>query len=101
MMRTVWGSSSCAKTAGPLGIGDGFERGGDGGVVGGGGGEGFLGEAPAGGAGEAAGVGGELFGEGWVVGGGGDDGYVFEVLGGGADHGGAADVDVLDDFGEG
>ncbi len=74
---------------------------GDGGVVGGGGGEGSLGEAPAGGSGELAGVGVEFGGEGLVVGGGGDDGDVFEVFRGGADHGGAADVDVFDDLGEG
>jgi hypothetical protein len=49
----------------------------------------------------SAGVGGELFGEGGVVGGAGDDGDVFEVLGGGAHHRRAADVDVLDDLGEG
>ncbi len=60
-----------------------------------------LGEAPAGGAGERAVVGGELVGDELrIVGGGGDDGDVFEVLGGGADHGGAADVDVFDDLGE-
>ncbi len=36
-----------------------------------------------------------------VVGNAGDDGDVFKVFGGGADHGGAADVDVLDEVAEG
>ncbi len=95
-----WRQDFLLEDGGAGGGGDGFEGGGDGGVVGGGGGEGCFGEAPAGVAGEAAGVGGEFVGEAGVVGGGGDDGDVFEVLGGGADHGGAADVDVLDDLGE-
>ena len=58
----------------------------------------MFGKAPAGGAAEGAGVGAELFGEGGVVGGLRHDGDVLEVFGGGADHGGAADVDVLDEF---
>ena len=83
------------------GLDDGLEGGGDAGIVGGGGGEGLLGEPPAGGTGEAAVVLDELGGESCVVRYGGHDGYVFEVLGGGANHGRAADVDVLDDVGEG
>ncbi len=84
-----------------VGRGQAFESVGDGGVVGGGGGEGALGETPAGFQRESAPMGGELFGEGGVVGRRGDDGDVFEILGGGANHRGTANVDVLDDFREG
>ena len=83
-----------------MGSGQSFEGIGDGGVVGGGGGEGALGEAPAGFERESAVMGGEFLGEGGVVGGRGDDGDIFEILGGGADHGGTANVDVLDNFSE-
>ncbi len=84
-----------------LGPGDLFERVGDGRVIGSGEREGLLGETPAGLAAERAVVGLEFFGEGRVVGNRGDDGDIFKVLGGGANHGGAADVDVLNDLGEG
>jgi hypothetical protein len=73
---------------------------GNGGVVDAGGGEGLLGEAPAGLAADEAAVEVQLVGQGAVFVGRGDDGDVFEVLGGGADEGGTADVDVLDDLGE-
>ena len=43
----------------------------------------------------------QFFDEGGIVGDAGDDGDVFKVFGGGADHGGAADVDVLDEMAEG
>jgi hypothetical protein len=59
------GRASLSKTAGfGWGFGDAFEGVGDGGVVGGGGGEGLFGQTPAGGAAEAAAVGLQLFGEG-------------------------------------
>ena len=77
---------------------------GDGGVVSGGESEGLAGELPAGLAGEGggvAGVGAEFLDEGGIVGGVGDYSDVLEVLSGGADHGGATDVDVLDELGEG
>ena len=70
------------------------EPGGDGGVVGGGVGEGLGGELAALGEREAA-VG-DGVGDGAVLGGVGDDGDRRVVLRGGADHGGAADVDLLD-----
>ena len=83
------------------GLGNRVKRVGDGGVVGGGGGEGLLGEPPAGFAGKRAVVGFQFFDERGVIGDAGDDGDVFEVFGGGADHGGAADVDVFDEVSEG
>ena len=74
---------SVAGLRGAFGAERGFEGGGDGGVVGGGRGEGGLGEPPAGSAGERAGVGVELGGdEPGVVGGGRHDGDVLEVFGG-------------------
>ena len=83
------------------GFGDLVERVGDGGVVGGGEGEGLLGKTPAGFAAQSAVVGLQFFDQSGIIGDAGDDGDVFEVLGGGADHGGAADVDVLDEMAEG
>ncbi len=80
---------------------DALEGGGDGGIVGGGGGEGFLREAPLGFVREGAAGAFEFAGDGIVVGGGSDDGDVVKILGGRADHGGAADIDVLDQFFEG
>ena len=82
--------------AGSRGL-DALERVGDGGIVGAGNTEGTLGETPAGFAAEHAAVQIHFVGEELVVVGRGDDGDVFEVFGGGAEHGGAADVDVLDE----
>ena len=70
------------------------EPGGDGGIVGGGAGIGFAGEAAA--EFDCGAAGGELAGEFGVLGGVGEDGDEIVVLGGGADQGGAADVDVFD-----
>src|SRR5205814_535392 len=58
-------------------------------------------EAPAGGQRERGVVGFHLIRDGGVIGCGGDDGDIVEVLGSAANHAGAADVDVLDDVGEG
>ncbi len=43
----------------------------------------------------------EFLNEGRVIGDAGDDGHVFKVFSGGADHGGTADIDVLDEVTEG
>src|SRR6185437_5476412 len=80
---------------------DSLQRVGDGGIVSGGYGEGLPRQPPAGLAGEAAGVRSQLFGDGGVVGDRCDDGHILKVFGGGAHHGRAADVDVLNDLGEG
>src|SRR5579872_753606 len=77
---------------------DTLERGSDGGIVSGGGREGFLREVPLGCQRERAAFALEFVGDGLVVGGGRYDGDVVKILGGGADHGRAADVDVLDQF---
>ena len=79
-----------------LDVGNAFERRGDGGIVGGGGGEGFLRQSPLGFERERAAGAGEFFGDGRIVGRRRDDGDIVKILGGGADHGGSADVDVLD-----
>ena len=94
--------SALQAAAGRGGFGDLVEGIGDGGVVGGGGGEGLLGEPPAGFAAQCRRwLEFQLFDESGIVGHAGDDGDVFKVLGGGADHGGAADVDVFDQMAEG
>ena len=56
---------------------------------------------PASFAAQSAVVGLQFLNESGIVGDAGDDGDVFEVFGGGANHGGAADVDVLDQVAEG
>ena len=89
-------SAACGFRAGEL-----LEGVGDRGVIRGGECEGRLGETPAGFAGERAAVGVELFGERGVVGGRCNDGDVFKILRRGAHHRWAANVDVLDDLGEG
>ena len=110
-MRRVDGSvcvaADCAAGATVMGsgagvwVGDLVERVGNGGVVGGGGGEGLLCEAPAGFAGDGAVVACEFLDESGIIGNARNDGDVFKVLGGGADHGGTADVDVLNEMAEG
>ena len=103
-MRRVVGKAAGVGRGGGFGrggFGDLVEGVGDGGVVGGGEGEGLLGQPPAGFAAERAAVGFQFFDQGGIIGDAGDDGDVFKVLGGGADHGGAADVDVLDEVAEG
>src|ERR1035438_7392825 len=72
-----------------------FKSGADGGVVIGGGAEGFLGETPAGFGGELAGGGAELFSDGGVVGGRDNHRDAGVILGCRADHGGATDIDIL------
>src|SRR5580700_5953489 len=76
-------------------VGDCFQRGGDGGIVGSSGSEGFLRQPPLGFERERAGGAGEFFGNGLVIGWGCDDGNVVKILGGGADHRWSTDVDVL------
>ncbi len=88
--------SSANAAAKSVNVRNAFERRGDRGIVGSGGGEGFLRQPPFGFERECAVVAGEFFGDGWVVGRGGDHGDIVKILGGGADHGGSADVDVLD-----
>src|SRR5208282_6433731 len=75
--------------------GNSFEAGRDRGVIGGGCCEGFLRQPPLGGERECAAGAGEFFGNRLVVSRRSDDGDVVKILGGGADHGGSADVDVL------
>jgi hypothetical protein len=82
-------------------FGDLIEGVGDGGIVGGSEAESLAGKAPAGSPSEGAGVGFELPDKDRIVGRACDDSDVFEILGGGADHGGPADVDVLDEMTEG
>ena len=81
--------------------GDAFECGGDGGIVGGGCGKGFLARRHLVSRESVPPERRQFVGDGVVVGGRRDDGDVVKILGGGADHGGAADVDVLDQFFEG
>ncbi len=78
-----------------------FEAGADGGIVIGGGAEDLFGQAPFGGEREFASVGAEFRDDGVIVGRGDDDGDILVVLGRRAQHGGAADIDVLDQFLEG
>ena len=77
------------------------EVGGDGGIVLGGAGVGSGGEFEAEGVGGLAVVGPHLIEDFVVLGGVCDDDDGAVVFGGGADHGGTADVDVFDRFGEG
>ena len=70
----------------------------DGGIVGGGSGEGFLGETPLGGLRECAVFFLELVSDGVVIARGSDDGDIVKIFGRRADHGGPADVDVFDQF---
>src|ERR1035437_4246966 len=78
-----------------------FQARADGGIVAGGGAEDFFGEPPPGTQGEFAARGTHLLDDGGVIFGPGHHGDVLVVLGGGAQHGGPADVDVLDEFREG
>ena len=71
---------------------------GDGRIVGRGGGESFLRQAPLGGRGKFSAGFRHLFGDRVVVGGRSDDRHILKILGGGADHRRPADVDVLDQF---
>ena len=75
-----------------------LQAGADGGVVIGGGAEGFLRQAPVGPGGKRAAVRFHLLDDGGVVLGGYHHGDVLVILGGGADHGGAADIDIFDEF---
>ena len=75
-----------------------FEAGADGGVVIRGGAKDFPGQPPLGFEREFAAAGAQFLEDGGVVVGRSDDGDVLVVLGRGADHGGTADVDVLDQF---
>ena len=70
---------------------------GDGRVIGGGGGKGLLGEHPMSLQRELAIVF-KFDGDGFVVGGRGDDGDILKVFGRRANHGGSANVDVLDEL---
>src|SRR5271154_7588078 len=81
--------------------GDAFERGGDGGIVGSGGGEVFLRQPPLGFEREPAAGAGKFFGNSAVVGRRCDNRNIVKIFGGGADHGRSADVDVLDQIFEG
>ena len=94
-------ASVAGKRAGAAsGVGAGREVLGDGGVVGGGVGEGLLHEVEAGGLGEGAG-GLDLAGDPLVVGRVDHHAHVGRVLGRAAHHGRPADVDLLDHVGEG
>src|SRR5207302_1447260 len=75
-----------------------LERRSDGRIIGGGKREGLLREPPFGLERELSLVGRDFGGNAGIVIGRGDDSDVTKVLGGGADHGGPADVDVLNQF---
>ncbi len=89
------------RASGRGGLGHPVKGVGDGRVIGRGGREGQPGEPPAGFTAQAAVGFLEFLNEGRVIGDAGDDGHVFKVFSGGADHGGTADIDVLDEVTEG